>query len=1171
MIQLTENQKTALSRDRDISVTAGAGTGKTLILVERYIDILINENVDIRELLAITFTNKAAAEMLSRVALRIDSLLSDTSDDKKHLKLLKIRNHLSSAYISTIHSFCARLLREYPLEAGGLDPGFNTLNEIQSDFMIDECIDSEIAEIDTIDPDWLELFRVFNPESIKTMLRLSLDHRFEMRQIVSRFEKNSADHLYEELKQLFFRQVNNHFNQTQLEIIRKSVFDIPDHDLSLSEKSEDKETVARGLQYFKKSGSSEDIKFWISLFFLSQIMTTKDGRPYKNTTYLGGKNAWTSEQEERLLNLSNMLSPVASWQKENISSCPGPPELVVIKNLKKYYELYQRVEARYTNSKKRQVSIDFEDQQLLAFQLLEDNDEIRHQVATRFKYIMVDEFQDTNLLQWKIIELLSEEHGNTIFIVGDPKQSIYGFRNADVRVFNSVKNKFAEKHSESDLLLYESFRFKKTISTFINCIFPEILQSSPENQWEVGYEAVDTRREDSDGGQIEFALLNKSTDENVQAKFIATHILNLLSNTGYRAGEIAVMLRSRTHLAEIENTMREYGIPFQTLGGIGFYQGQEIYDTFHLLKFLVNPDDDLALVGLLRSPFANISDEGLFFLAVYDPGATYWHKLQHPDEIDHLPKEDREKLKVFLTNSKRWLSRRDRIGYFELLSDIFNESFYRAIMSSDLKGDQIIANIDKILTTMLDYEKGRFTSIVDFSESLNRLINTYQKEGEAFLEFEEDNSVKIMTIHQAKGLEYPVVFLPYLNQRLNASGRPSVYFDDEWGVVSNVSSYILNTQNPVQNSSYLFDLLKLKQKRKEIAELKRLFYVGCTRAKDHLILCGELKEDKVPSETPLSWLIDSLELTPEQLKDEQFDITSDISIRVHRVYTEMGSMQEKKRKKTIQSLEELTKILIPKRDPVPGPNEKDEIVQPTFLKKTTDKPEGEIFSATQLMTFIEDRDEYHKRYHLGFFEDDYEKLGMGKTSETDALLRGMLLHQLMEKYPDRNIDQLMDEIDLSDDQIKSTLTLDINNLIKQIDNSQVIKPALAAKEFKNEVSILRQIGSDFITGTLDRIYKSDNDKWVVLDYKTNRITAGEVSRTALKYQVQIETYALLIASVYPEQETFEICLYFIYPDKIYSEIFDPARLNSIEEKFDQVIQEIKQFYPYTDRPVTVER
>jgi ATP-dependent helicase/nuclease subunit A len=1158
MTQLTENQKTALSREHNIAVTAGAGTGKTLILVERYIDILLEEDVDIRELLAITFTNKAAAEMLSRVALKIDLLLSETGEGKRHSKLLKIRNHLSSAYISTIHSFCSRLLREYPMEAGGLDPGFKTLNKIQSDLMIEECIDREISQIDTNDSEWLDLFRVFSPESIKTMLKMSLEHRFEMHQILSRFENNSIDQLYEELKEDFFRQINNKFSKTQLEVIRKSIIDLLDQDFLSSKRSEVKDTVVNGLQYFKKSGPSENIEFWIYLFFLSQIMTTNDGRPYKNLAKLGGQNAWTSDQKEKLIRLSNMLSPIAIWQKEKISSCPGALEIVILKNLKKYYELYQRVEIRYVNSKKRQDSIDFDDQQLLAYQLLKENEFICAQVANRFKYIMVDEFQDTNLLQWKIIELISSEHENDIFIVGDPKQSIYGFRNADVRVFNSVKNKLAEEHSESDLLLFESFRFKKSISAFINFVFPGILQSSPENQWEVGYENVETKRPDADEGKVEVALLEKSKDETVQTRFIASHIQNLLLENRYKAGEIAIMLRSRIHLTEIENTLRDYGIPFQTIGGIGFYQGQEIYDTYHLLKFLINPNDDLALVGLLRSPFANVSDEGLFFLATYDPGATYWHKMQNLDEIDHLPKGDREKLDIFLTNSNKWLSRRDRIGYFELLSEIFNESFYRAIISSDFKGDQIIANIDKILSMMLDYEKGRFTSIVDFAESLNRLINTYQKEGEAFLEFEEDNSVKIMTIHQAKGLEYPVVFLPYLNQKLNAPGRSPVYFDDEWGIVSKATDSILNSQNPVQNSFYLFDLQKLKQNRKEIAELKRLFYVGCTRARDHLILCGELNKNKIPSETPLSWLMDSLKQTPEDMQEKQIDITPDLSIQIYRNFSEMGSMQEKEGKTTMSSLEELTKIL---------PDEKNKILEPAFLKITKDKPEGEIFSATQLMTFIEDREEYHKRYHLGYFEDDYEKLGMGSTSETDALLRGVLLHKLMEDYPERKLEKLLDEVDISDDQIKNSLSIELNKLVEQIDKSNVIKSSLAAKEYKIEASIIKQIGSDFITGTLDRIYKNDEKEWIVLDYKTNRINAGEVSQTATRYQVQIETYALLISSVYPEQKKYEICFYFIYPDKLHTEIFDARSLKSIEKKFETVIQEIKQFYPYTDRPV----
>jgi ATP-dependent helicase/nuclease subunit A len=479
-------------------------------------------------------------------------------------------------------------------------------------------------------------------------------------------------------------------------------------------------------------------------------------------------------------------------------------------------------------------------------------------------------------------------------------------------------------------------------------------------------------------------------------------------------------------------------------------------------------------------------------------------------------------------------------------------------MNSDLKGDQITANINKILTIMLDYEKGRFTSIIEFSESLNRLINTYQKEGDAFLEFEEDNSVKIMTIHQAKGLEYPIIFLPYLNQKLNTSGRPSIYFDDIWGVASSVPIRVLNNQNPPQKSYYLFDLLKQKQKRKEVAELKRLFYVGCTRARDHLILCGELKENKVPVETPLAWLMDSMEITPEQLLEDQYEISPGLSIGIHKNYTEMDSLSEKKSKRTIQSFENLVMTQ--------SKNGK-EVTEPFFLKKTLDKPKGEIFSATQLMTFMEDREEYHNRYHLGFFEDDYDELGMIKTNEADALLRGKLLHKLMEYYPDTDIEHLLDEIDLTDDRLRRGLVLEISDLLGQIDKSGLIKPALTAKEFRNEVNILRQIGSDFLTGKLDRVYKNDKGQWIVLDYKTNNITSDELSRTIMKYQVQIETYALLIASVYPKQVSYEICLYFLIPDEMHSDVFDAVRLKSVEEKFEKVIEEIKQFYPYTLHPV----
>lgn len=1156
MLKLTERQKSALNWNYDLAVTAGAGTGKTLILIERYVDILINQDIDIRQLLAITFTNKAAAEMLNRVSQKIEFLLFTTGEGPGYEKLLKIRNHLSYAYISTIHAFCARLLREYPLETGGLDPGFSILSEIQSELMIEECINKEIAEINSTDSEWLELFRVFNPESVRTMLQVALEHRFEMEQILSRFEETSNDQLYDQLKHLFYQQVNKDFDQKQLERIREIASDIYTKENSTIRRSEKAETIFQGLQKIKEYVSTGNINYWVNLFSFTQLMTTKDGESYKTITYLGGKDSWTSEQKEDLLKLSGLLSEIALWMNQNIVSCPGSLELVVIKNLKKFYELYLRVETRYSKSKKRQNMIDFEDHLLLTYHLLLKDNEIRHEVSSRFKYIMVDEFQDINLLQWKIIELLAGGNENNLFIVGDPKQSIYGFRNADVRVFNSVQKRLAKSRSESVIQLNESFRFKKQIGQFINTVFSDILKFTPENQWEVGYDTIETKRKDADGGQIEFAALDKSNNDNAQAKFIATRIHQLLANTAYQAGEIAIILRSRTHLIEIENTLREHGIPFQTLGGIGFFQGQEIYDTFHMLKFLLNPNDDLALIGLLRSPFANITDEGLFFLSVFNAETSYWNKLQHLDEIDHLPDEDRERLNLFRENSNRWLARRDRIGYFELLSEIFNESLYRAIMQSDFKGDQIIANIDKLLSIILDYERDRFTSIVDFSGSLDRFINTYHKEGEAFLEFEEDNSVKIMTIHQAKGLEYPVIFLPYLNQKSNLSERQSVYFDEDWGVISNLTASILNSQTPGQNSFYLLDLLKFKQTQKDLAELKRLFYVGCTRARDHLILCGELGDKKIPPQTSLAWLLNSLKLTPEQLANEQIELPSGLSLQIHTGYAEPEGLSEKKGKKTIQSIDKLAKI---------SADEYNEITEPPFLKTTKDVPKGEIFSATQLMTFIQDKEEYYKRYHLGFFEDDYEKLGMGKTGETDALLRGRLLHKLMEQYPRKNIEFLLNEVDLADDKKKIALTQELNKLVEQIDRSPLIKKSLVASNFYNEASILKKIGSDFITGTLDRLYKNDQNEWVVLDYKTNRIAKSDVIRTALTYKIQIETYALLIAGVHPHQKMFEICLYFIYPDELYSEVFDSARINSIEAKFRRIIEEIKQFYPYTDR------
>jgi ATP-dependent helicase/nuclease subunit A len=1158
MISLTKTQQAALARDKNIAVTAGAGTGKTLILVERYIDILLKENVDIRELLAITFTNKAAAEMVERVATTIESLLKTSSDKDTHKKLLRIRNHLSSAYISTIHAFCARLLREFPLEAGGLDPGFKQLDEVQSDFLIGESIDVEISQIKNDDQYWLELFRLFGPDKVKDILHTALSHRFEMIHILQRFTDNTPEEIYEELVNSFLGQVSGHFSQSQLSSIQKLVVNLLIPDVQTESFIEEKASVVALLQTFRETDKHDSVIYWRNLFLLADRMTTGKGTAYKNLSQLGKKDAWEPEKAELLLELSRALVPIATWQREMTSSCPGRSDLIVLQNLRKLYELYDRVNQRFSELKRNQISVDYEDLQIFVFRLLQEHDQIRSQVSARFKYMMVDEFQDTNQLQWEIVSLLTQDKRDKLFIVGDPKQSIYGFRDADVRVFNQVKLDFAARYPGSNHLLFESFRFKNVISYFINDIFPDILKTSPDNPWEVAYDRVETRREDAEGGQVELAILKNGGEGNVQAGFMANRILDILAVGVYKPGHIALLLRTRNHLSEVEKELRNHDIPFQTAGGMGFYQGQEIFDTFHLLRFLINPLNDLALIGLLRSPFADISDQALFFMAAFAEGDHYWEKLQRLPEIEHLPDEDKERLQIFTANARRWIDRRDRVGYFELLAEIFHDSLYRAVVSADLMGEQIIANIEKILKITMAFEKGSFSSVVDFADSLDRLINTYLKEGKAPVELEQEETVKILTIHQAKGLEFPVVFLPFLEQQINFFGQRSEYFDDYYGMTARIQNSREGIQDEAQGSYYLYDWLKLNKKRKEIAELKRLFYVGCTRARDQLILSGEIKKDKVPDQTPLHWLLNSLNISAGQLPEGRFLVEKDIDLLIHTDYTKKPTTEESKIKNTFRSIEQISKI---------SPTDGEDPNKPAFLRSTIDYPKGEIFSATQIMTFLENPQEYHQRYHLGFFEDDYDKLGLGFSEEEDALLRGTLIHRLMEQYPKDDIDQLLTEMDIVDQRMIRDLKKDVSLIKDRIRVSPVIQPALQAAEFRNEVSILKKIGTDFLTGTLDRIYKNDRDEWEIIDYKSNRIVEKDLMRAVAGYQVQMEIYALLLANVFPEQHAYKIGLYFVYPDKLSSHEYNPARIEKMEKKYGQVIETIKQFYPYTSKLV----
>ena len=1115
-LQLTENQSKALTRDCNVAVTAGAGSGKTRILVARYLDILLKDKLSHRHLLAITFTEKAAKEMMERIREELKKNLDEAVEIYEKNRLQSLYDRIGSAYISTIHSFCMRILREFPVEAG-IDPDLIPIEGVQAKLLMSEVLENLFMELDNESAIWLPLFRQFGISAVKNMLKTSLEYRYEIENIMDFFDKMSPEAVKEELISEFLEYCQTLFPEKSVNKAESLMLNIVNDDCTKWEENEIAKQLVEKIKRYVSGNKGDIVDRWRRLYEISDCLTTQNGKPYKSLAQLGGKSVWGAKAQNDLLSLAQLICPLASMELP----APGEKDLLVIKQLPLFYRLFRRFENLYDVQKRKRAQIDFTDMQRYVLDLLRINVSIRSELQDRFKYIFIDEFQDTNMMQWQIISQLGDPASNKFFIVGDVKQSIYGFRNADVRLFKLVKESFSrvdERFSEKgNQVLVESFRFKKDVNRFINHSFSKIFIE--DNEWEVGYEPIETFRTDNEGGQVEWALLN----EQDQAAFVAQRIAMYKKKNGFAYKDMAVLLRSRTHLREIEQQLRQNNIPFYTSGGFGFYQKQEIIDLYLLSRFLLDPTDDNALIGVLRSPFVNCSDESLLYLGFSKKNESYWHRLHSKHEIKLLPEKDLSRLSLFMDRADRWLARRGRVGFSDLLREICEDSFYRATIAVDTHGEQLVANLDKIIGKTEELESTGFTSLGDFANLMHTFILEEIEEGEAHVMTDSGGAVNIMTIHRAKGLEFPVVFLPFLDQKSKPMSSGDVYFDNKWGTITGVSQ--------PEKDHFLLRLVQKRKRIKELAELKRIFYVGCTRAKDYLILCA----GKIVPETPSAWLHETL------ASDDEKSPASDGNPVVNMI-REFQPLHVS-RTKSHFDLERLGENLFKQDDRQDVREVKDTI------------PEGEIYSATQLLTFAENRQNYFKRYHLGFFESDYDAIGEISDAEESPLLRGKLLHRYLELYPNADLDKLFMEYEIFDE---ATIQ-ESRRLTEIILSSKHIKRFMSATLYKTEISLMMSVSNDILSGTIDRIFVNDDGSWEIVDYKTNRISNKRVAWMSDRYRLQMEIYALLVSRLFPQQDRVTVTLYFIEPDMVFQMVYDRNKLLVIESNVLDLIRQIKKY------------
>jgi ATP-dependent helicase/nuclease subunit A len=888
--ELKPEQKIAAhTLDRHMSVTAGPGAGKTFVLVERYLEILRARKVSVDNIVAITFTNRAANEMRQRVRERIDSLLREAVGPERQT-WLRHKRTLEGAVIATIHGFCSRLLREFPVEAN-IDPQFVLLDEHQALMLLESVVEETLADaIHLGSEDVVQLTQGTGRAALASaLIELYETYRGEGLSLQTIEQMTRANHglasVYQSVLSELDGRMGELLNAGKLskkaeETRGKAVQEWPVLRAILANPPDEK-TIATYCQ------AIED--FW-------------DARPKKGT------HPVIEKLDELLWGLESSTNDRLKGRLPAIGF-----DLLAKKYSLVVLKLLHEIDRRLNAEKQRLSVLDFDDLQLRALQLLQ-RPEVLTRVSERYMYFLVDEFQDTNGLQRDLMTKLALSRGSNLFIVGDRKQSIYGFRGADVDVFSEMT---ADIEGAGGLQqpLHLNFRSQKPLIDAFNFLFAAIFQARSEIPREalgelgyVGHEpSVALRDAEDDPPHVELMVSVVSDDQETarggtgsfradtmtaherDAEQVAQRINSLIAaGSDYR--DVAVLLRALTGVWTYESALRRAAIPYLTVQGKGFYQREEITDLIQLLRFLDNTTDELALAAILRSPLGGISDNALLALRCapwieedQSSGRLRRRNLlravRRHREIKFIDDSEHEALDRFAGWLESMIQRRNRYGIADLLRHAVASSEFMLVIAANFDGAQRVANVEKLFRLAEIFEKSGHL-IRDFVRYVEEFEAVGGREGEGQMD-ESANVVRLMTIHQAKGLEFPIVIIPDLHREPNRR-EAAFILDRHKGLTVRVPD---GRGRSVRGA--LFNELGQRNRWREEFESMRLLYVAATRAKDRLIVSGAVDRKglenltKTDREHWLAWVWQALQLdthaqsTVLRVDETQIQITID--------------------------------------------------------------------------------------------------------------------------------------------------------------------------------------------------------------------------------------------------------------------------------------------------------
>ncbi|MBS6887440.1 MAG: helicase-exonuclease AddAB subunit AddA [Clostridium sp.] len=879
----TEEQLKAIETRRcNLLIAAAAGSGKTAVLVERIIRIITNEEnpVDIDRLLVVTFTSAAASEMRERIASAITKALEKSPNSKNLQKQLTL---LSRANITTMHSFCLDVIKNN-FHIIDLDPAFRILDETEGMLLRSEVLEELFEDkYENDDKEFLDLVEAYSDSKSDDKLK----------DIVLDLYKFSMSGPW---PQRWLRDKSEEFNINTIEELDKSswmkvfienlVIELQGL-ISMEEKALELCEETSGLEPYIDT-FRDDITMLRMIYEhlgagVEEIYNRLSSASFSKLKTVRKANVSDENTQSRVKAIRDDIKKKINKLRDEIFSMTPDEMLHSVKAsytyMKALSSLVIEFQDRFSNAKKEKGALDFNDLEHLCLKILTSEDSgVADNFKEYFDEVLVDEYQDSNAVQEAIIDLVSRKYSNdpNVFMVGDVKQSIYRFRQAKPELFLEKYNTYSKKQGKNiKIQLYKNFRSRDEVIKGVNYIFKEImsrvvgeLEYTDEEALNLG--ASYSKTEDDNyvvGGKIELNILDKSTEVeeevlieeedlgtiNLEARIVANRIKELLSNkdgkvfkvldkgTGeYRPvtyKDIVILLRATKNWSEVFlDELGAEGIPVYADTGSGYFESIEIRTIMSLLKVIDNPMQDIPLIALLRSPIMSFSAEDLTNIRLVDKDKYFYENIISisKEEFD-CEKELIEKCNIFLERLSVWRKKSIYTPIDEFIWYLYTDTAYYGYVGAMPNGVLRQANLRILFQRAKQYEQTSFKGLFNFINFINKLRKSSGDMGSAKVLGENEDVVRIMSIHKSKGLEFPVVFVCGSGKQFNLMDlNNNILYHEELGF----GPELVDLDKRVSYPTLPKEAIKQRIRLETLSEEVRILYVTFTRAKEKLIITG---------------------------------------------------------------------------------------------------------------------------------------------------------------------------------------------------------------------------------------------------------------------------------------------------------------------------------------------